>query len=95
MAHVSESLVSQFRRGKKGVTDEMLDKLLGAMQSISPGSRRHFCALVAGESISNGTLLNAIDNVSEEEIPHLLVAIARRWKSPQMTPNNPDFSLTA
>jgi transcriptional regulator with XRE-family HTH domain len=37
VAGVSESLVSQFRQGKKGVTDEMLDNLLQAMQKIAPG----------------------------------------------------------
>ena len=82
-ANASESLVSQFRRGKKGVTDETLDKLLGAMQTIAPGSRRYFCSLVAGESGREGSLLNAIENLSEEEIPSLLIAIANRWQSPQ------------
>ena len=83
-AGASESLVSQFRRGKKGVTDEMLDKLLKAMESIAPGARRHFCALVADESVSSkGSLLSSLDDISEEEIPRLLIAIARRWQSPQ------------
>ena len=81
VAQVSESLVSQFRRGKKGVTDEMLDKLLRAIQEIAPGSRRYFCLLVAGESVRNGGVLNTIDQISEEEIPEVLMAIARRWKS--------------
>ncbi len=82
-ANASESFVSQFRRGKKGATDEMLDKLLGAMQTLAPGSRRYFCCLVAGESGREGSLLNAIDSISEEEIPQLLIAIANRWQSPQ------------
>ena len=66
-ANASESFVSQFRRGKKGATDEMLDKLLGAMQTLAPGSRRYFCSLVAGESGREGSLLNAFDSISEEE----------------------------
>ena len=82
-ANASESLVSQFRRGKKGVTDEMLDKLLGAMQTLAPGSRRYFCSLVAGESGREGSLLNVIESLSEEEIPQLLIEIAKRWQTPQ------------
>ena len=42
VAGVSESLVSQFRHGKKGVTDEMLDNLLEAMQKIAPASAQTF-----------------------------------------------------
>ena len=83
-ANASESLVSQFRRGKKGVTDEMLDKLLGAMQTLAPGARRYFCSLVAGgESGGEESLLNVIESISEEEIPQLLIALANRWQSPQ------------
>ena len=83
-AQVSESLVSQFRHGKKGVTDEMLDNLLEAMQRIAPGSRKYFCSLIAvgsGEAVVYGCLKHAIEEAAEEEIPELLIAIARRWKS--------------
>lgn len=81
VAGVSESLVSQFRHGKKGVTDEMLDNLLQAMQKIAPGARKHFCSLVAGELVEGAGVENAIKEISAEEIPELLIAIARRWKS--------------
>lgn len=80
-ASVSESLVSQFRHGKKGVTDEMLDTLLSAMQKVAPGSRKYFCSLVAGESMESVGLEGVIKDISAEEIPLLLMAIARRWKS--------------
>ena len=82
-ANVSESLVSEFRRGKGGVTDQTLNKLLGAIETIDSGARRYFCSLIAGESGREGSLLNAIENLSEEEIPSLLIAIANRWQSPQ------------
>ncbi|MEG4584641.1 helix-turn-helix transcriptional regulator [Microcoleus sp. MOSTC5] len=81
VAGVSESLVSQFRHGKKGVTDEMLDNLLEAMQKIAPGARKHFCSLVAGELVEGAGVENAIKEISAEEIPELLMAIARCWKS--------------
>ncbi|MCT7976070.1 helix-turn-helix domain-containing protein [Laspinema olomoucense] len=80
-ADVSQSMVSQFRHGKKGVTDEMLDNLLLAMQQIAPGSRSYFCSLVAGESLGSLGVKQVIEGISEEEIPQLLVAIAYRWKN--------------
>ncbi|WP_371125605.1 hypothetical protein [Microcoleus sp.] len=73
--------MSQFRHGKKGVTDEMLDNLLQAMQKIAPGARKHFCSLVAGELVEGAGVENAIKEISAEEIPELLMAIARCWKS--------------
>jgi transcriptional regulator with XRE-family HTH domain len=82
-AGVSDSTVSQFRRGKKGMTDEMLDKLLKAMETIAPGSRGYFCSLLADRSLSErGILVGSIDDIPEEEIPRLLISIARRWHSP-------------
>jgi DNA-binding Xre family transcriptional regulator len=36
-AEVSESIVSQFKQGKTGVTIEILDKLLQGIQGIAPG----------------------------------------------------------
>ncbi len=82
-ANISESLVSEFRRGKGGVTDQTLNKLLRAIDTIDSGARRYFCSLIAGESGRSGSLLNAIENLSEEEIPSLLIAIANRWQSPK------------
>jgi transcriptional regulator with XRE-family HTH domain len=82
-AGVSDSTVSQFRKGTKGMTDAMLDKLLTTMENVSPGSRRYFCSLLAGNSLSeDGILLGSIDNIPEEEIPRLLISIARRWNRP-------------
>ncbi|MFB2895647.1 hypothetical protein ACE1CI_22300 [Aerosakkonemataceae cyanobacterium BLCC-F50] len=81
VAGASESLVSQFRRGKTGVTDEMLDKLLNGMQQIAPGSRKYFCSLVAGEPMGIKNLEDVVEAISEEEIPELLMAIARRWRT--------------
>ena len=49
-AEVSESIVSQFRQGKTGVTIEILDKLLQGIQGIAPGSHKYFSSLIAGES---------------------------------------------
>lgn len=80
-AEVSESLVSQFRHGKTGVTNEMIDKLLQGMQQIAPGSRKYFCSLVAGEPAGVTTVEKIIEAISEDEIPELLMAIAQRWRT--------------
>ena len=82
-ANLSESLVSEFRRGKGGVTDQTLNKLLGALETIDSGARGYFCSLIAGESKREGDLSDVIESLSEEEIPQLLIAIANRWQSPQ------------
>jgi hypothetical protein len=39
------------------------------------------CSLVAGELVEGSGVENAIKDISAEEIPELLMAIARRWKS--------------
>ena len=80
-AQASESLVSQFRHGKKGVTDDMLDSLLQAMQQLAPGSRKYFCSLLAGDPIKLGVSKGEFKDISEDEIPELLIAIARRWRA--------------
>lgn len=80
-AQVSESMISQFRRGKKGVTDDTLDKILIAMQEIEPESRSYFCGLVAGTNLKRNQVINSIDDIPEDEIPRVLIAIAQRWKS--------------
>ena len=82
-AGISGSMVSQFRRGKTGMTDEVLDKILTAMERIAPGSRRYLCDLLADSSVSKkGILQSLVDDVPEEELPQLLIAIARRWSRP-------------
>jgi transcriptional regulator with XRE-family HTH domain len=80
-AQVSESMISQFRRGKKGVTDDTLDKMLEAMQEIEPDSRSYFCQLIAGYPLEKNQVINSIDDIPEDEIPKVLIAIAQRWKS--------------
>jgi len=63
----------------------MLDSLLEAMQQLAPGSRKYFCSLIAGEPIklgvSEGGFEGGFKDISEDEIPELLIAIARRWKA--------------
>lgn len=82
-ASVSNALVSEFRRGKRGITDQTLNKLLVAIETIEPGARRYFCSLIAGESKREGNISDVIESLSEEEIPQLFIALANRWQSPQ------------
>ena len=48
---LSTSALSNFRNGKKNLTTETFHKLLLAMDKVAPGSRRHFCTLLAGEDL--------------------------------------------
>ena len=83
VAGVSDSAISQFRRGKRGATDDMLNKLLTAMEELAPGSRRYCCGLLADSSGDAKKLLIAsVNDLPEEDIPQLLIAIARRWNRP-------------
>jgi transcriptional regulator with XRE-family HTH domain len=47
---ISENHISEFRRGKSktGVSTKVLWQLIESMEKIAPGSRQHFCFLMAG-----------------------------------------------
>jgi transcriptional regulator with XRE-family HTH domain len=83
---VSPQHISEFRTGKKWVSQELFESLLEAMDAISPGSRAYFCALLAGHSVSvrsNTNLIEAIENSNDDDIEAILSAIGRKWKRTQ------------
>lgn len=48
---ITASHISQFRNGKGGaVTHTTLDQMLQAMEELAPGSKLHFCLLLAGRN---------------------------------------------
>jgi hypothetical protein len=80
VAGVSDSSVYNFRQGKRGASDEMLDRFLDAMDKIEPGARHHFCSLLADTSPERtGVPLISVDDIRDEDIPRLLISIARKW----------------
>lgn len=82
MTGISQNHISEFRRGKSTISDELLWKLLMAMDEVQPGARKYFCSLMAGEPVERGGIENVVEALSEEDLPDLLFAIAQRWKNP-------------
>ena len=71
---VSPGLISRFRAGKVGLTTEKLDNLLAAMDDIEPGSRRHFCTLLAGENPNE--LVNQLKLMNTTQLADLIRSAA-------------------
>ncbi|WP_234708675.1 helix-turn-helix domain-containing protein [Kamptonema sp. PCC 6506] len=92
---VSENHISEFRRGKTGISTEVLWKLIEAMDEIKPGARAYFCArLTGGEGFGNGSQMsvpkqleslldmqNLVDSLSDDSLALLLMVVAARIKN--------------
>lgn len=52
LAGVSPSYITEIRKGRANPTGEIIEKLLGAMETLAPGARRYFCDRLAEESPS-------------------------------------------
>jgi DNA-binding Xre family transcriptional regulator len=80
---ISENHISKFRRGKGDVTTEILFRLLEGMDELKPGSRSHFCLMLAGRrSVSSvgEQLEHLIESADDEDVEIALLAIAQRWR---------------
>lgn len=83
---ISKTHISEFRNGKNWVTEETLEALLRGMEQLSPGSRRYFCELLAGEPLNMVTrekkelIKELIENASEEEVDFIMSVVGYRWK---------------
>ncbi len=84
-AHVDKTQVSEIRRGLSEPGGGTLIKLLDAMEQLAPGSKLHFCLLLAGK---NPDLFNAdapinpvtlVDSLDSKQLATLLSAIAERF----------------
>ena len=92
---VSENHISEFRRGKTGISEEVLWKLIEAMDEVKPGSRGYFCErLAGGDKFSNSSDLsslsqleslweiqNLVDTLSDDRLALLLMVVAARIKN--------------
>jgi hypothetical protein len=87
MTGVSENHISEFRRGKlrSGMTTTKLWELLIAMDQLEPGSKQHFCMLMAeinqfpclclGEQLEQ-----LIEAASDEDLNAAIIKIGQVWK---------------
>ncbi|MGB6296548.1 MAG: helix-turn-helix transcriptional regulator [Rivularia sp. (in: cyanobacteria)] len=86
LAGIGTTHLSDFRNGKKWVSQEVLVKLLEAMDELAPGSRIYFCQLLASEPISfekqalAERLVDLIDQASDEDMEIAMIAMGRKWK---------------
>ena len=86
LAGISPNHLSDFRGGKKWVSEDVLCKLLWAMEELAPGSRSYFCQLLASESLtlktqSVGERITELINVADEEdMEAAMIAIGKKWK---------------
>lgn len=72
---VSESHISDFRKGKRSVTTEVLERLMNGMDSLSVGSKKHLCELMAGEKIE---IASFIETATEKDLEEFVLQIIRK-----------------
>ncbi|MHC5717772.1 MAG: XRE family transcriptional regulator, partial [Nostoc sp.] len=51
LAEISAVHLSEFRNGRKWLSQDVFESLLEGMEQLSPGSKRYFCELLAGEQL--------------------------------------------
>ncbi|HLO50047.1 MAG TPA: helix-turn-helix transcriptional regulator [Kamptonema sp.] len=92
---VSENHISEFRRGRTGISEEVLWKLIEAMDEVKPGARAYFCErLAGGDEFANGTpisslsqleslweIQNMVDSLSDDRLALLMMVVATRIKN--------------
>ena len=79
---LSTTHISDFRRGKTNPPCNTLQRLLDAIDEISPGAKRDFCLQLAGATVSafaepsTPSRKMAIEEMSSLELAQLLMAVA-------------------
>ncbi|MDB9372371.1 XRE family transcriptional regulator [Nodularia sphaerocarpa] len=89
IAGVSAQHITEFRQGRKWVSEDTFEALLEGIDHLSPGSKKYFCELLVSQKITEMSnkekLMDLIENANEEEIEVALLAIGRKWKSSKNT----------
>ena len=86
LAGIGTTHLSDFRNGKQWVSQEVLVRLLEAIDELAPGSRSYFCELLASTPISSEKqtvaekLVDLIDQASDEDMEIAMIAMGRQWK---------------
>lgn len=93
-AGVSRQHVTDFRQGRKWVSESTLEALLRGLEVLSPGSIKYFCDSLVSQklievdygrstpSVNNKKLMmaNLVKSADIEELESLSAAINKRWK---------------
>lgn len=70
--------MSQFFRGNRNATDQILDQILLAMEKISQGAKQDYGAIIAG-----GLQKQNYNEMTEEIIAEEIFRLSRAWKRMQ------------
>lgn len=65
---ISENHISEYLRGKRDVTSQTLDRMIEAMDELSPGAKKYF-----GDSLAGRILNQAIEDLEDERLGELVV----------------------
>ncbi|QNP31363.1 XRE family transcriptional regulator [Cylindrospermopsis curvispora] len=93
-AGVSAQHVTDFRQGRKWVSEGTLEALLRGMERLSPGSIKYFCDSLVSQKLievdyrrqntnldnKKMMLANLVKSANIDELESLSVAINKRWK---------------
>lgn len=93
-AGVSAQHVTDFRHGRKWVSEGTLEALLRGMERLSPGSIKYFCDSLVSQKLievdyrrqntnldnKKMMLANLVKSANIDELESLSVAINKRWK---------------
>lgn len=96
LSGVSQNHISEFRGNKlkTGVTTDCLWRLLAGMDELAPGSRQHFCDLIAGKKKPQqgfaADLEFLIEAADESELESAMMQIVRRMFPKEDTSANTD-----
>jgi transcriptional regulator with XRE-family HTH domain len=93
-AGVSAQHVTDFRQGRKWVSESTLEALLRGLEVLSPGSIKYFCDSLVSQKLievdygrnstslnnNKSVLTNLVKSADIEELETLSIAINKRWK---------------
>jgi len=93
-AGVSAQHVTEFRQGRKWVSEGTLEALLRGMERLSPGSVKYFCDSLVSQKLvevdyrkqntnlenKKKIIANLVKSAGADELESLSVAINKRWK---------------
>ncbi|MEB3884079.1 helix-turn-helix transcriptional regulator [Lyngbya sp. CCY1209] len=99
-AGTSSGYLSRIRRGQVSPSDDMLDKILTAMETLAPGSRRKVWLTMAydGKDIDPRSaddiaiLKETVMTLDQQELAELMKVMADRFHELNRKPSEPDTS---
>lgn len=80
---VSENHISEFLRGKRAVSTDILDRLVQAMEELEPESKQFYTDQIREKESKASTLANIdpsilVRNMNNEQLSKLMFAIAAK-----------------